>query len=273
MIQSLQPLVDLHGIFIGYLTVTSVCALRLFMLMFIFPPTADGVIQGTVRNAIAIVFSAYVAMGQPIAFVESLHGFFLVEVVLREAAIGLVLGYAASTVFWVAESVGVYIDDLTGHNNIQIANPASQEQSTPVGTLLQQVAIMAFWSLGGMTFLLGTLYESYSWWPLSQGMPIAGDIVASFVLRQTDTLMQSIAKLAAPLLFILVLVDFAFGFVSKSASKLDISGLSQPVKATVAIAMLAIFIGLFVDQLHGQLALSSFETQWSGMFSHTSKAD
>jgi type III secretion protein T len=273
MIQNLGPLVDLHGLFIGYLTVTSVCALRLFVLMFVFPPTADGVIQGTVRNAIAIVFSAYVAVGQPISFVESLHGLFLAEVALREAAIGLVLGYAASTVFWVAESVGVYIDDLTGHNNIQITNPASQEQSTPVGTLLQQVAIMAFWSLGGMTFLLGTLYESYEWWPISKGAPITGAIVEAFVLQQTDTLMQSIAKLAAPLLFILVLVDIAFGFVSKSASKLDISSLSQPVKAAVAIAMLAIFIGLFVDQVHGQLALNSLEAQWNGIFSNRGKTD
>ncbi|WP_323123326.1 type III secretion system export apparatus subunit SctT [Burkholderia alba] len=273
MIQTLGPLVDLHSLLIGYLTVTAVCALRLFVLLFVFPPTADGVIQGTVRNAIAIMFSAYVAVGQPISFIESLHGLYLAEVALREAVIGLVLGYAASTVFWVAESVGVYIDDLTGHNNIQITNPVSQEQSTPIGTLLQQVAIMAFWSLGGMTFLLGTLYESYNWWPVSKGAPIAGVILESFVLRQADTLMQAIAKLAAPLLFILVLVDIAFGFVSKSASKLDIASLSQPVKAAVAIAMLAIFIGLFVDQARGQLALSSLEAQWSGIFSNTGKAE
>jgi type III secretion protein T len=271
MIQTLGPLINLHDLFISYLTVTSVCALRLFVLMFVFPPTADGVIQGTVRNAIVIVFSAYVAVGQPISFVESLHGLFLVGVALREAAIGLVLGYAASTVFWVAESVGIYIDDLTGHNNIQVTNPVSQEQSTPVGTLLQQVAIMAFWALGGMTFLLGALYESYDWWPLSQGAPIIGDIVESFLIRQTDTLMQSVAKLAAPLLFILVLVDIAFGFVSKSASKLDISSMSQSVKGAVAIAMLAIFIGLLVDQVHGQLALSSLEAQWNGIFANHSQ--
>ncbi|OXJ06591.1 type III secretion system export apparatus subunit SctT [Burkholderia sp. AU6039] len=266
MMQTLEPLVTLHGLFIGYLTVTGVCALRLYVLMFVFPPTADGVIQGLVRNALAIVFSAYVAVGQPNSFSESLHGVFLIEVMLREAAIGLVLGYAASTVFWVAESVGVYIDDLTGHNNIQITNPVSQVQSTPVGTLLQQVAIMAFWALGGMTFLLGTLYESYNWWPVSQSMPIFGDVVESFVLQQTDTLMQSIAKLAAPLLFILVLIDIAFGFISKSASKLDISTLSQPVKAAVAIAMLAMFIGLFVDQVQGQLALHSLGAQWHRVF-------
>lgn len=273
MIQTLEPLAGLHELFIGYLTVTSVCALRLFMLMFVFPPTADGVIQGMVRNAIAIMFSAYVAVGQPVSFVESLHGLLLAEVVLREAAIGLILGYAASTVFWVAESVGVYIDDVIGHNNIQITNPVNQEQSTPIGTLLQQVAVMAFWSLGGMTFLLGTLYESYEWWPISKGAPMVGDIVEAFMLRQTDTLMQSIAKLAAPLLFILILVDIAFGFVSKSASKLDISGLSQPVKATVAILMLVIFIGLFVDQVHGQLSLNSFETQWSGIFRERGKTE
>ncbi|KWN14681.1 type III secretion system protein [Burkholderia territorii] len=267
MMPTLDPFVDLHSFFIGYLTVTSVCALRLSVLMFVFPPTADAVIPGTVRNAIVIVFSAYVAVGQPIAFVESLHGLFLAEVVLREAVIGLLLGYAASTVFWVAESVGIYIDDLNGYNNIQVTNPSRQEQSTPIGMLLLQVAIMAFWALGGMTFLLGTVYQSYGWWPVSRGAPIVGAMVESFVLRQTDTLMQSIAKLAAPLLFILVLVDIAFGFVSKSASRLELSSLSQPVKAAVATVMLAMFIGVFVHQLHGQLALSTFSAQWNSVFS------
>jgi type III secretion protein T len=88
------------------------------------------------------------------------------------------------------------------------------------------------------------------------------NILESFVLTQTDTLMQTIAKLAAPMMFILLLVDFAFGFAAKSASKLDLMTLSQPVKGAVTVLMLALFVGIFVDQVRDQVTLRGLEAQF-----------
>jgi type III secretion protein T len=256
-----SALPDLGNFLVGYVTLTGVCSLRLFMVMFVFPPTADGLLQGVVRNAIVVLFSSYIAYGQPIAFIQTLRGVTLIEVGLREALIGVALGYAASIVFWVAEGAGTYIDDLTGYNNVQITNPTRQEQSTPTATLLAQIASVAFWALGGMTFLLGTLYESYHWWPLTSSGPSMSNVLESFVLQQTDSLMQTIAKLAAPMMFILLLIDFGFGFASKSASKLDLMTLSQPVKGAVTVLMLALFVGVFVDQVKEQITLSGLTAE------------
>lgn len=253
-----SALPQLGTLIVGYITLLGVCSLRLFIIMFMFPPTADGVMQGVVRNAVVVLFSSWVAYGQPVSFIQELHGVKLFEIGLREAMIGVVLGYAASIVFWVAEGAGTYIDDLTGYNNVQITNPMRQEQSTPTAMLLAQIASVSFWALGGMTFLLGTLYESYHWWPLTSSTPVAGNILESFVLHQTDTLMQTIAKLAAPMMFILLLIDFAFGFAAKSASKLDLMTLSQPVKGAVTVLMLALFAGIFVDQVKEQITLRGF---------------
>ena len=110
-------------------------------------------------------------------------------------------------------------------------------------------------------FLLGTLYESYHWWPIMSAGPNVSNIIESFVMRQTDSLMQSVAKLAVPMMFILLLVDFAFGFAAKSASKLDLMTLSQPVKGAVTVLMLALFVGIFVDQVRNQVTLRGFSAQ------------
>jgi type III secretion protein T len=260
-----SALPQLGTLFGGYIALLGVCSLRLFIVMFMFPPTADGVLQGVVRNAIVVLFSSYVAYGQPVAFIQELRGVKLFEVGVREAVVGVVLGYAASIVFWVAEGAGTYIDDLTGYNNVQITNPMRQEQSTPTASLLAQIASVSFWALGGMTFLLGTLYESYHWWPLNSSTPVAGNIIESFVLRQTDTLTQTVAKLAAPMMFILLLIDFAFGFASKSASKLDLMMLSQPVKGAVTVLMLALFAGIFVDQVKEQIVLRGLAEEFHSL--------
>src|SRR6476469_3884209 len=95
-------------------------SVRLYVVFSIFPPTADGVLQGVVRNGIVLLFSSFVAYGQPVMVMESLSSTFMIVMALKEAIIGLVLGFAASTVFWVAESAGTYIDDLTGYNNAQM---------------------------------------------------------------------------------------------------------------------------------------------------------
>ena len=252
---SLEALPQLTNLIGGYLTVTGLCSLRLFVTLFVFPPTGDTAMQGVVRNALVIMFSGFVAYGQPVAFVESLHGALLVEVGLREALIGLAIGFGASVVFWVAEGAGVYVDDLTGYNNVQISNPTRPESSTFISTLLGQVAITAFWALGGMTFLLDAVYESYHWWPLSATGPNIESVIEAFAIQQTDSLMQSVAKLAAPMVLLLLLIDFAFAFAERSASKLELMTLSQPVKGAMAALMLALFVGLFVDQVVDQITL------------------
>ena len=82
-----SALPQLGTLLVGYITLIGVCSLRLFIVMFVFPPTADGLLQGVVRNAVVVLFSAYVAYGQPVAFMQSLHGVMLLEVGLREALI------------------------------------------------------------------------------------------------------------------------------------------------------------------------------------------
>jgi len=243
------------------LMVLGVCSIRLFVIMTLFPPTADGTLQGPVRNGVALMFSIYIAMAQPASFAQSLTGTALLITGLRETLIGTVMGFAASTVFWVAESTGTYLDSLTGYNNAQITNPMRSEKSTPSGTLMSQLAIVAFWTLGGMQFMLEALYESYRWWPVASSVPLDTHFLEVFVLRQTDTMMQMIAKLAAPLLFVMVMIDLGVNVAAKSAQKLELGALSQPIKGAVAVLLLALFAGIFVNEVRDQLDLRLFASQ------------
>lgn len=241
-------------------TLLALCSVRMYVVMSIFPPTGNSVLQGATRNGMALLWSSIVAYGQQ-ALMPRLHGVFLIEVGLKEAFIGLMLAFAASTVFWVAEGAGVYVDDLTGYNNIQITNPSRSEQTTLTSTLLSQAVIAVFWTLGGMTFLLGAIYESYRWWPVDSVTPVAANVIESFVLNRTDTLMQSIAKVAAPLMLVLLMVDLGLGFVTNVAEKLELSQLAQPIKGALNVLMLALLIGVFIDALHVEISLSGFVEQ------------
>jgi type III secretion protein T len=232
----------------------TLCSVRIMMVMIVFPPTGDSVLQGVARTAVVAVWGGFVAFGQQ-ALAPQLHGWYLIEVGVKEAVIGLVIAFVAARVFWLAEAVGAYIDDMTGYNNIQMVNPSQGQQTSLTSTLMSQCASMAFWTLGGMTFLLGAIFESYRWLPVARFTPVPAEVIATFALRQADSLMTLIAKLAAPAMLLLLLVDIGLSLIARAAQKLDLMGLSQPIKGGLAVLMLALLIGTFIDQVRDQLAL------------------
>src|SRR6266702_2356430 len=176
-----------------FLTLIALCGVRLIVLLMIFPPTGGNVLNTQIRNSLVILWGTYIAWGQQ-ALMPQMHG-----------------------AFRVVEAVGTYIDDLTGYNNVQISNPSLGQQTTLTSTLLIQCAIVAFWTLGGITFLLGAVFETYRWWPLASVTPVPAAFIQTFVMTQTDSLMAAVAKLAAPAVLLLLLVDIGIGLLSRVA--------------------------------------------------------
>ncbi|VFR32220.1 Type III secretion inner membrane protein (YscT,HrcT,SpaR,EscT,EpaR1,homologous to flagellar export components) [plant metagenome] len=249
---------------IQLLIMTGLCSIRLAVLFIIFPPTAGDYLQGLVRNGIVIVWSFFIAVSQsPDQLL--MHGAVLVLICLKEALIGLVLGYAAGAVFWVAQSVGSYVDELNGYNNVQSSNPSYGEQTSILGTLLGQCAIVVFWGLGGMIVLLGILYDSYRWWPLASLSPAPAAMLGDFVLRQTDSMMLMLAKMAMPFMVLLVIIDLAIGMAARVAAKLELQTLGQPLKGAFALVALAMLVATFVDQVKDQITLAELREQISAL--------
>jgi type III secretion protein T len=59
---------------------------------------------------------------------------------------------------------------------------------------------------------------------------------------------------------VLVLIDLAFGLVAKAADKLEPMSLSQPVRGAVALLMLVLLTGTFVDQVKTSFTFEHFQS-------------
>ncbi|MBN3821476.1 EscT/YscT/HrcT family type III secretion system export apparatus protein [Paraburkholderia sp. Se-20369] len=254
------PLQHLGDEFIGFIVLLALSSERLLVIMTILPATADNVMKGPLRSGAAAVWCLFLACGQQ-ALLPQLHGAFLVIACAKEAVIGVVLGIAASTVFWAAEAIGTYVDDVAGFNNVQMQNPSSGTQTSLMATLFGQLTIASFWLLGGMTFLLGALYESYAWWPLGSFDPVPAPLLAMFAQSRLDQLMNTVARIATPMMAMLLLVDLGLAFVSRSAQKLDLMSVSQPLKGALAVLIVAVLAGSFVSELRGQISLAGLAQQ------------
>jgi type III secretion protein T len=232
---------------------TALASLRLLAAFTLLPPLGEQFIQGYVRMGLVVIIAAYVAFGLPVGAASHLSALGWGGYAAKETMIGLVMGFAASTVFWIAESVGALIDTQSEFNSVQMSNPMSGEQSTPVSNLLVQLVVVVFYQLGGMLVFIGAVFESFRVWPLFSAMPDMAKAQDLFVISQMDSLMTGVVKFAAPMLLILVLVDLGFGLVTRSADKLEPSKLSQPVKGAVTMLMLALLMGVLISQVKSQL--------------------
>jgi type III secretion protein T len=247
------------------LSLVVMCSMRIYAAMLILPPTADSVIKGPIRNALALSFGLYVALGQPPHMLQDISAVQLLTLALKETAIGLLLGLACGSIFWIAEGVGMLIDNQAGFNNVQQSNPMSDQQSTPVGNILLQLATVSFYALGGMMVFGGLMMDSFQWWPLKHVMPDWQQLLERFLLEEIRSYSEALIKLAGPVLMMLVIIDLGLGLMTKAAEKLEPSSLSQPIKGATALLMLSLLIAVFFQQLKPQLSLQPLAQRINAM--------
>jgi type III secretion protein T len=228
-------------------------SIRLYAAFNVLPATGSQFLHGMTRPGLAMMLGAYIAFGLSTGVATDLTAAQWLGLTLKETIIGVMLGFAAATVFWTAECVGALIDTQTGYNNVQLTNPMSGQQSTPVSNLLLQTVIAVFYTLGGLLVFIGAVFESFRVWPLLSPLPSASGLTEVFFLQQIDSMMTAVVKFAAPALLVLVLVDLGFGLVTRSADKLEPHNLSQPVKGAVAMLLLALLVGVFITQVRHYL--------------------
>ena len=237
MIDSHFALNHFEGALGSLLAMIALCTLRFYAAFMVLPATNDQVIQGAVRNGLCLMLGFFVAWGQPAHDFAGFSPPMLVLLLLKEALLGVVLGFPLSTVLWVAESAGAFIDNSAGFNNVQQTNPLSGQQSTPVSNLMAQLVIASFYMLGGMLVCVSLLFESLSWWPVIALTPPLGDGLERFLSSQVHGYYATAVKLAAPVLLVVVLIDLSFGLLGKTADKLTLLVTAFFEQARPAIAL------------------------------------
>ena len=167
----------------------------------------------------------------------------------KEALIGTLLGLGFGVFIWAIQSVGELIDFQTGSGNAAYFDPLGGHQSGPMSQLLGWLVIVLFFSAGGLAALLGAMVDSYRLWPVASFFPKLDAVLEQFVVHQGDTLFNWIVKLAAPVIFVLLLAELGMGLVSRVAPQLNVFVFAQPLKSVLATLMLLLFLGLVYSSL------------------------
>ncbi len=258
-------MIDLSNSVHHWMALIALYAVRPMVMIGLLPATDDPMLPTTARFQLGLAFASFSALGGSVNAMQALSLQEVFWLIAREAMLGAVMGLAAGKVFWVAQALGAYVDNLAGYNNVQLMNPSSSEQSTPLADLLLQLSTAVFYAMGGLLLVFDALVQSWQWWPvlgesgaLGSGWP---NWQAHDVTRGMDSFMALIASVASPLLFMFTIVDIALGLLSRSAKSIDTSAVATPLKAAMALLSLALFAAVFLEEIKGGLTMSSLLSQ------------
>lgn len=174
---------------------------------------------------------------------------------VKEYAIGFVLGYVVGWIFWAVQSAGALIDNQRGAAIAASIDPLQGHETSPLGILFSQAFLTYVFISGAALPILGLIYQSYTLWPATLGMPIITDQFPALVLSVADTAMRIVVIIAAPIVGIMFLAEFALAMVSRFAPQVQVFILAMPIKSILAILILVFFFWRLLPYATDQLGL------------------
>ncbi len=182
----------------------------------------------------------------------SVDGFYYM-LIIKEAMVGLFIGFIAYVIVSVIQIAGAFIDFQMGFAIANVIDPQTGAQSPLVGQYLYTFALLLLLALNGHHLLLDGIYYSYQFIPLDQvWLPLGEETIIEFIVVTFNKVFIIAFQMAIPVVGSLFLIDVALGIVARTVPQLNVFVVGLPLKIAVSFIMLILVMSamfMVVQQL------------------------
>ena len=229
---------------------------RIYPCAFLVPAFCFQHIRGMPRHTIVMVMALIPAPGIHAALQGQEYSLLMISgLVLKEAALGFLLGVLLAMPFWLFESVGALLDNQRGALSGGQLNPSLGPDATPIGHMFKQLAILLLMVTLGLGALTQVIWDSYLIWPPTAWLPIPAVNGFSVFLELLGDTFTHMMLYAAPFLAVLLLLEFGIALLSLYSPQLQVFTLSMPAKSLAGLAFLLLYLPLLQDLIVGRMSL------------------
>jgi type III secretion protein SpaR/YscT/HrcT len=183
----------------------------------------------------------------------------IVFLAAKEFLIGFILAFFVNVPFQFAQSAGVLVDFLRGSSSLQVTDPFSQTQTSPIGNLYNYVLIVMFYSIGGFFLFFNSLFVSYTLIPVDAFLPPAFfSLKLPFWQLATAVVTKVLAigiQLSAPALLAVLMTEVFLGIANRLAPQVQIVFLGMSLKSLIGLALLCLGWFFILEQMDKQTLL------------------
>ncbi len=207
-------------------------------LMLVAPILAHVAMPVLVRVAFSVLLALILlplSLGQPFVAPAIIFGY--VPLLVTEAAIGLVMGFAAGMTLAALRAAGHFIAHQIGMAMSQVAAPDIEGQSTPPATLFGVVGLLMFLGINGHHWFIRGLALSCRLTPpgVARWSPRINDILCG----QFSGLFVVALRMAAPVLAIMFLSTVLIALLARAVPQINLMIIGYPVKVFIGLTALA----------------------------------
>ncbi|MFS8181964.1 type III secretion system export apparatus subunit SctT [Pseudovibrio denitrificans] len=185
----------------------------------------------------------------------------------KEYAIGFLIGYTISCLLWAVQSAGTLIDNQRGAAVASSIDPMLGNESSPIGDLFSRAFILYLFLTPGFFFILTLVYNSYMIFPVTEFVPVLPEEFPELILSIFDNAMRLMFIMAAPLVILMFLSEFALAIISRFDPQIQVFILAMPIKSGVAVILLTFYLSfLLPEAAEHQIELKLFTDEMFGIF-------
>ena len=167
--------------------------------------------------------------------------------VAKELAVGISIGFIPYLMFSVIYLAGQIIDMQIGFSMVSVLDPLSNLQVPVTSNFYFIICVLAFITVNAHHSVIAAIYRSYELVPL--GVFSLGDGVMGGIMRLFADIFAVGLRLAAPIVFAILIADVALGVVSKAMPQMNVFMVGMPLKILAGllimiVTMPAMFVAL-----------------------------
>jgi len=175
---------------------------------------------------------------------------------LKELVVGLAFAYALCAMFAALQATGTLLDTLIGFSFGATVDPITGTQSAVLQQMYSLFGVAIFVAIGGDTWVIKGIARTYDAVPLLDA-PAIGSMVQGAQIAFSG-IFASAFMIGAPVLIAVIIVDAAFGVVTKVVPQMNIFAVGFPAKMIVGLTLIGASLpfvsGFIADQLQLSVA-------------------
>jgi flagellar biosynthetic protein FliR len=233
---------------------------RISSALLIAPVLGSGRISARIRMALALLLTLIIAPLLPASPVAGLFTSAWWGTLLRELALGVLIGFTLQIVFEAVMLSGELISASSSLSFAVLADPLRGMSTPVIGQFLMIVATLLFLALGGHLQFIEWLARSFETLPIGGDGPDVERIGG--LLRYSGELFAGGLMLALPVLIALLTINLALGVISRSAPSLNLFAVGFPLSLIACLVLLYVAMPAMLEKIgglldHGWLALAT----------------
>ena len=174
--------------------------------------------------------------------------------VIKEFVVGACIGFIPYLMFSAIYLAGQLIDMKIGFSMVSVLDPLTNMQIPVTSNFYFMICMIVFITVNAHHTIIKAIFDSYSIVPLGY-MTIDGNVISNLIRLFSDIFVVGF-KIAAPIVFTILLTDVALGIISKAMPQMNVFMVGMPLKILVGLIIIVITLPammMILSELFGNI--------------------